>query len=293
MTHSGTQPQRTTHSRQDTGVAEEATTGRGQGRGVAHATGPGVRGRRANPDFRGSGTHQYSLGLKERVRDPSTGPSGQGPEVPGQGPQGQDPPGQGPRGGSEPTRVRPDCRGSGTRPNSLGLKERVRDPSTGPSGQGPEAPAQRLHGSRTHLGRAQGGSGTLIQGRDPYTHRQGSRTQPRVRDLDLRPTGRAQGRGGSGTLNCHPQSVGRIQGVKESVGTVSPNCPHCVCKGRGRPCANNRTYDAGDRSQGTRERPKLWSLSQAAVQRSQQSPARERRQRMLVGGGDEKTVGRA
>ena len=44
-----------THSRQDTGVIGEATTGRSQGRGVARTTGPGVHGWEASPDSEGLG----------------------------------------------------------------------------------------------------------------------------------------------------------------------------------------------------------------------------------------------
>ena len=57
-----------TQSRQDTGVIEEATTGRSQGRGVARTTGPGSVGGRPVPIQR-VWDPSDSPGLKEKVRD--------------------------------------------------------------------------------------------------------------------------------------------------------------------------------------------------------------------------------
>ena len=101
-----------TQSRQDTGVIEEATTGKSQGRGVARAMGPGSVGGRPVPIQR-VWDPSVSQGLKEEGQGHRTGPSGQGPKVPGQGPQGQNPPGQGPKGGWNPHGSDPIIGGQG------------------------------------------------------------------------------------------------------------------------------------------------------------------------------------
>ena len=162
-----------TQSRQDTGVIEEATTGRSQGRGVARTTGPGSVGGRPVPIQR-VWDPSDSPGLKEKVRD--LGRDLQVRDLRSQvRATGSGPTRAGPKGGSEPTRVRPDHRGSGTRPDSLGLKERVSDPSTDPqvrdlrpqlkdcTGRGPSYRAETL----THTDKGQGpdqGRGTWTQG---------------------------------------------------------------------------------------------------------------------------------